>query len=154
MRRFIAGVVGSLVVAGPALMLAEAPIAAAVGSVVGMTFDKAKEAVSQSGGTVVTSTIVGDALPMGDCIVTSQSLRTERMFGREYTEAKVLLSLNCNDVLASPGNPGNSAASPAGQEAKQQQKARDWRQTPAGQEWCATALKSHPDWFPLEGCPT
>jgi hypothetical protein len=94
-----------------------------------------------------------DRVKQGDCIVVNQVLRAASTFGRESTSAKVLLSLNCNAVVASAGDAGNSAASPAGQKAKKEQAALAWRATPDGQAWSVQAKQQHPDWFPIEGCP-
>jgi hypothetical protein len=65
----------------------------------------------------------------------------------------VLLSLNCNAVVASAGDAGNSAASPSGQKAKKEQAAEAWRATLDDHAWCMQ-VKQHPNWFPIEGCPT
>jgi hypothetical protein len=78
--------------------------------------------------------------------------RTLTSWHWDYTPSKVLLSLNCNDSVAAPGKPGNSAASPEGRVAKQQQQEVEWRGTQQGQVWCAAALEQHPEWFPLDGC--
>jgi hypothetical protein len=119
-----------------------------------MTFDKAQEAVAAAGGTAEVVSRTGSSLEQSDCIVVNQAVRDEVQFGREYTPSKVLLSLNCNAALATPGHPGNSAASPAGRAATKEQQAEAWRETPAGQQWCQQAQRQHPDWFPLDGCPT
>jgi hypothetical protein len=152
MRKTLAG--GALTAIAASLTLVSTGIASAGPSVVGMTYAKAAEAVQAAGLTAVVSTTVGTALPQNDCIVVSQVIRAPVTFGREYTASKVLLSLNCNATLASPGKSGNSAASPAGQLAKQEQDAEAWRRSPDGQAWCAEAQGAHPEWFPLAGCPT
>lgn len=136
------------------VVLAGAGVASASPSVVGMTFDKAQEAVEDAGLTAEVSTTTGAALPQSECIVVNQVVRAAVTFGREYTPTKMLLSLNCNATLATAGHPGNSVASPEGHEAKKQQEAEAWRRTPDGQAWCEQAQQKHPDWFPLEGCPT
>ena len=66
---------------GMALLLASGGVASAAGpSVVGMTYDKAKAAVSNAGLTADISTVVGSVLQQGDCIVVNQVLppRTQR----------------------------------------------------------------------------
>lgn len=143
----------SLLIAG-LLILASSAEASASPSVVGMTYDKAQEAVSSAGLSAEVSTVVGSELQQSDCVVVSQTVQAAKQFGREYTGSKVLLSLNCNEGLASPGKPGNSAASPAGRLLKKQQQAAAWRATPDGQEWCLNAEQEHPEWFPLDGCAT
>ena len=48
-----------------------------------------------------------------------------------------MLTLNCNNHLASPGNPGNSAMTPEGAKAKaEQQQAASINKSPA---WCQTS---------------
>jgi hypothetical protein len=148
------GVVGGTSLVATSVALASAAVASASPSVVGMTFDKAQEAVQDAGLTAEVSTTTGTALPQSECIVVNQVVRAAVTFGREYTPTKMLLSLNCNATLATAGHPGNSAASPEGQLAKEQQEAEAWRRTPDGQAWCQQAQQKHPDWFPLEGCPT
>jgi hypothetical protein len=147
-------IVGGTSLVATSVALAGAGVASASPSVVGMTFDKAQEAVQNAGLTAEVSTTTGTALPQSECMVVNQVVRAAVNFGREYTPAKVLLSLNCNAIVATPGHPGNSVASPEGLEAKQQQEAEAWRRTPNGQAWCQQAQQQHPDWFPLEGCPT
>jgi hypothetical protein len=139
---------------GASLALGSAGVASAAPSVVGMTYDKAQDAVSQAGLDAEVSTSTGTALQQGDCIVINQVVRPATNFGRQYVPGKVLLSLNCNAAVASAGDAGNSAASPAGQAAKKEQAAEEWRATPAGQAWCVQAEQKHPDWFPIVGCPT
>jgi beta-lactam-binding protein with PASTA domain len=139
---------------GASLALASAGVASAAPSVVGMTYDKAKEAVSNAGLSAEISTSTGTALQQGDCVVVSQALRAASTFGHESTPAKVLLSLNCNAVVASAGKPGNSAASPEGRAALKQQAMVQWLQTPDGQTWCIQTKQQHPEWFPIDGCPT
>ena len=138
---------------GAALALAGAGVAGATPSVVGMTYNKAKEAVSNAGLKAEVSTSTGTELQQGDCIVINQVMRPASTFGHESIPAKVLLSLNCNAAVAAAGVSGNSAASPAGQKAKKDEAALAWRQTPDGQAWCVQAKQQHPDWFPVEGCP-
>lgn len=139
---------------GASLALGSAGAASATPSVVGMTYDKAQEAVSKSGTSAEVSTSIGTELQQGDCIVVNQVVRPATKSGRQYVPARVLLSLNCNAVVATAGDAGNSAASPAGQAAKKEQAAEAWRATPDGQAWCVEAQSKHPDWFPLIGCPT
>jgi hypothetical protein len=138
---------------GASLALGSAGVASATPSVVGMTYDKAKDAVSNAGLKAEVSTSTGTELKQGDCIVVNQVVRPASTFGQQSTPAEVLLALNCNAAVASAGVSGNSAASPEGQKAKKDQAALAWRQTPDGQAWCVQAKQQHPDWFPVEGCP-
>jgi hypothetical protein len=148
------GWIGALAATLGVAALAGAGAAGAAPSVVGMTYDKASEAVQSAGAEAEVSSVTGTALPKGECIVTNQVIRGEVIFGRQYTPSKVLLSLNCNATVASPGHPGNSVASPQGREAKKQQEDLEWRASPDGQAWCVKAEEAHPEWFPVEGCPT
>jgi hypothetical protein len=150
----IVRIVVAIPLLGASLALASAGVASAAPSVVGMTYDKAKDAVSNAGLSAEVSTSIGTELKQGDCIVVNQVLRPASRFGLDSIPAKVLLSLNCNAVVASAGDAGNSAASPAGQKAKKEQAAKAWRATPDGQAWCVQAKDEHPDWFPIEGCPS
>jgi hypothetical protein len=138
---------------GVSLALASAGVASAAPSVVGMTYDKAKAALGP-GVTLEVSTSTGTALQQGDCIVTNQILRPASTFGQQSIHAKLMLSLNCNAPVASAGQAGNSAASPEGRAALKQQAQVQFLQTPDGQAWCVQAKQQHPDWFPIEGCPT
>lgn len=127
-------------------------VAQAVPSVVGMTYADATQVIQNEGRIVEITTTTGTLLPQSKCIVVNQSERAELSVGRSNTPAKVLLSLNCNDPVAAPGKPGNSAASTAGREQKKKQAEAEWRASPEGQEWCVETFKQHPEWFPQEGC--
>jgi hypothetical protein len=139
---------------GVSLALASVGVASAVPTVVGMTYDKAKDAASNTGLSAEVSTSTGTELKQGDCIVVNQVLRPASRFGQQSVPAKMLLSLNCNAPIASAGKPGNSVASPAGRAALKQQADAAWRATPDGQAWCIQAEQQHPDWFPIDGCPS
>jgi hypothetical protein len=132
-------------------------VAGAAPNVVGMTYDKAQDAVSQAGLTAEVSTSFGTELQQGDCIVANQGLRPASTFGQQSIPAKVLLSLNCDAPIASAAQAGNSAASPEGQKAKKEQAAEEWRANTAdGQAWCTENKRLHPkwDWSQILGCPT
>ena len=154
MRSLILVAGGSWLIAA-SLALACSGVAGASPSVVGMTFDKAQEAMQSAGLNAEVSTSTGTVLQQGDCIVVNQVIRSPSQFGFTSVPAKVLLSLNCNAAVASPGKPGNSAASPQGQLAKKEQQAETWRSdTPDGQAWCQKAQVTNPEWFPVAGCAT
>ncbi|MDX1888191.1 PASTA domain-containing protein [Mycolicibacterium sp. 050158] len=132
-------------------------VASAAPNVVGMTYDKAKAAVSQAGLTAEVSTSVGTELQQGDCVVAGQGLRPASTFGQQSVPSKVLLFLNCNASIASATQAGNSAASPEGQKAKKEQAAEEWRaNTTDGQTWCTENKRLHPqwDWSQILGCST
>jgi hypothetical protein len=76
----------------------------------------------------------GDQLETDDCIVTSWQ---RSMFldtdGENSRSNQFLLHLNCNNSLASPGNPGYSLSSEVGAKARKDQEA-------------ATNIKEHPEY--------
>jgi hypothetical protein len=91
--------------------------AGAAPDVVGDTYSDASTAIEQAGGTSVVATRVGSGADEGECIVTNA---WDASFIREGESAngEVMVALNCNSQVASAGESGNSAASPAGREAK------------------------------------
>jgi hypothetical protein len=145
---------GSSLLIAVALALASAGVAEAGPSVVGMTYEKAQASAKSAGVATEVSTSTGTELAQSDCIVVNQVMRAAINFGRQNTPSTMLLSLNCNAPVASPGHPGNSAGSPEGQAAKKQQEKLQWLATPEGQAWCVDAKQKHADWFPIEGCPS
>ncbi|MCB0942384.1 MAG: hypothetical protein KDB72_19350 [Mycobacterium sp.] len=123
----------------------------------GQTYGDASSAISSYGQTPVIAGRVGSVLPTDQCIVT-RSQKASGLGGANFTPVQntVLLYLNCNQVLAGPGVPGNSAASPEGQQAKKDQEAYEWKSTTEdGAQWCAENQKAHPDWgaAAFNGCP-
>ncbi len=101
-----------------------AGIAGAAPDVVGDTYSDASSTIEQSGGTAVVATRTGSGADTGDCIVTNA---WDASFVRdgESASGEVMVALNCNGDVASAGKPGNSAASPAGREAKAAQDEAD-----------------------------
>ncbi|WP_167106221.1 hypothetical protein [Mycobacterium sp. DL592] len=85
----------------------------------GETYAKASESVKSNGGTPMIATIIGSQLPTNDCVVTnaypSITLNSQ---GRAAHGSRWLFELNCNQRIASPGKPGNSAATADGSQAK------------------------------------
>jgi hypothetical protein len=108
---------GGVAVAGAAAALFGAGIAGAAPDVVGDTYSDASTAIEEAGGTAVIATRVGSGADEGECIVTNA---WDASFIREGESAsgEVMVALNCNSQVASAGKSGNSAASPAGREAK------------------------------------
>lgn len=99
----------------------------------GQTYADATQAISSGGGTAAIATKEGSYLPLDQCIVT----------GSRNQNSKVMLDLNCNDVSALNGHPGNSVATPEGQKVHQiQSTAKQINEnyaeaTAAGQKsWC------------------
>ena len=109
--------------------------ASAINEYVGMTYDKASSQISSWGGTATIATRTGEALQTGDCIVVGS--RTASFLGSSGFSggSQVLLNLDCNQVLADPGHPGGSAASPAGKQVKQDQTDLKWLND--NTEYCA-----------------
>jgi hypothetical protein len=104
----------------------------------GMTYSGASSAISGRKGTPVIGTVSGNQLATDDCIVTSwhKSIFLDAS-GRNSRSTDYVLNLNCNNKLASPGNPGNSVMSPEGVAAKKdQQTAAKINKNPA---WCQTS---------------
>ncbi|WP_431238730.1 hypothetical protein ACQ86B_02445 [Mycolicibacterium aichiense] len=95
-----------------------AEAAAAGPDVTGYTYAKATETISAWGYAAVISSVVGDQLPTSDCIVTSSGMASNLDSSGRSRGKQVLLNLNCNQTLAGPGKPGNSAATPQGRQAK------------------------------------
>ena len=92
-KTLIAGILAAI---ATLLTLFSIGVASAHPDVTGQTYDKAQATLRAAGETPVVSTRVGDTLPTGDCIVVNEQTRDAVKFGKNTTEAKVLLSLNCN----------------------------------------------------------
>lgn len=118
--------IGVISVATAASAIFGVGTASAINEYVGMTYDKASSQISSWGGTATIATRTGEALQTGDCIVVGS--RTASFLGSSGFAggSQVLLNLDCNQALADPGHPGNSAASPAGKQVKQQQTDLKW----------------------------
>jgi hypothetical protein len=102
-----------------------AAIAHADNEYAGQTYGEAQQAIQQAGGTDTITTVVGDQLPTTQWRVTgSRSATSVDPSGFSTGSGRILLDLNCNNDLASPGNPGNSAASPQGQQTLEDQQAQ------------------------------
>lgn len=86
----------------------------------GTSYSDASSLLSSRGATPVVATVYGSTLPLDDCIVTSwrQSMFLDAGHNGAGRSNEILLNLNCNAAVASPGVPGNSAASPEGARAK------------------------------------
>lgn len=108
---------------------------------VGKKYSEAAAGIAKRNGTPVVATVSGSALALDDCIVTSwsQSIFLDSSGGnsrsREYR-----LNLNCNNPIAAPGHPGNSAMTPQGIAAKKDIKtAASINKNP---EWCKESEKN------------
>jgi hypothetical protein len=99
-------------------MLTTAGGVAAADSLAGQTYEKAAASVSGRGATPVVATVTGDRLAINDCIVVASRKSIFTDIGGSQRKAAVLMNLNCNEGVATPGSPGNSVASPEGRAAK------------------------------------
>lgn len=125
----ILGVVGAAILS---VMMFGSGVASA--DLVGLTYDEAAEWISSRNGTPVVGTVSGDQLDTGDCVVVSwQTSKFLNSSGDNDRAKDFLLNLNCNNLVASPGNPGNSVMTPQGAQAKKEQQA-------------ATKINNNPTW--------
>lgn len=109
------GVAGAAVIAAGLFGVGMA--AAAPPNLSGQTYGKAVEQIKSWGATPVIATVVGDQLATDDCVVTNSAKASNLDSSGRSRGSQILLNLNCNAVLAGPGKPGNSAATPEGQAA-------------------------------------
>jgi hypothetical protein len=120
--------IGMGVVAAVGCALTFAGVAHADNEYAGQTYGQAQQAIQQAGGTDTIATVVGDQLPTTQCQVTGSRSASFLDSSGNNPGGRVLLDLNCNEGVASPGNPGNSAASPQGQQTLQDQQAQQQAQ--------------------------
>ncbi|EHB47763.1 hypothetical protein MycrhDRAFT_5889 [Mycolicibacterium rhodesiae JS60] len=85
----------------------------------GQSYSDASSAISGAGQKAVIATSVGDGVSQGDCVVT-HSQKAPWLKGDNFSPVTdtVLLYLNCDAKLATPGKAGNSLASPEGRAEK------------------------------------
>ncbi len=115
MKKFLAGGVG--IAATMLLFLGSGP-ASAVNEYNGMTYEKAAASLKSSGANPVIRTREGSFLPTEKCLVVgSGRMKTLDSSGRSSGN-NWYLDLNCNDMTAASGHPGNSAATPEGKRGK------------------------------------
>ena len=120
MKRF--SLLAATVAAAGAFGCTTAAIAHADNEYAGQTYGEAQQAIQQAGGTDTIATVVGDQLPTTQCRVTSsRTAGSPDPSGFSMGSGRILLDLNCNNDLASPGN---SAASPQGQQSLEDQQAQ------------------------------
>ncbi|WP_319430076.1 hypothetical protein [Mycobacterium sp. RTGN5] len=94
----------------------------------GQTYADATKAITATGGTETIATVVGDQVPTAQCRVTGSRNASFLDSSGNNPGGRILLDLNCNADLASPGNPGNSVGSPQGQQTLQEQQAQQQAQ--------------------------
>lgn len=135
---------------GAAMAVFGAGVAHADSDLTGMTYSEASSTIQSQGLTGRVSARVGDRLSQDECIVTGsiKSAQPARGFSSKGPSSVVLISLDCNGNVATATNPGYSAATPQGREAKR----KAWLATEDGHAWCAQALIEHPEWGHVPGC--
>lgn len=112
--------VGAAAASLVALAISASGVAAAAGSdVTGQKYSDAQSALSSAGLKPVVETVVGDQKAWPDCVVTRAQKRTVQPPANSSGSAtnEMLVSLNCENGVASATKPGNSAASPEGKAA-------------------------------------
>lgn len=122
MRYFIVRITGAVAAATVSMAVFGSGIASA-DPYAGQTYGDAKGQIASMHQTAVIATVTGDRLATDDCIVVSSAKSSFLDSSGESPNNEVLVNLNCNEGIAAPGKPGNSAMSPAGQAAKKEQKA-------------------------------
>ena len=138
--------------AGAATTVFGTGVASADGDLSRMTYAEALQNLQAKGLTAKVSARVGDRLSESDCIVTGYTRSATPDGGFNGKGQIVLVSLDCNGAVATPGNPGYSAASPEGRAALQEIKKLEWLASDDGQVYCAEQESKHPDWAPIDGC--
>lgn len=144
---------GSLVVrmlavgAAPLLVTVFGTPTASADPLTGKTYDEAASLISGWRGTAIIGSVSGSQLVTDECVVTSwQKPTVLDSRGRNSRVRNYVLHLNCNNALAAPGHPGNSAMTPEGAQRKvEQEQAASISKNPA---WCETSDKR------LEWCQT
>jgi hypothetical protein len=159
MKKFAArtaGAVGafaaSIVLLGGGIANADSP----TDNLVGKTYADASKALADSGLKGVIAGRVAGRLPDDQCVVTNAQ-KASWVKGNNFARVTdtVQLYLNCGAAVASAGTPGNSAATPEGRKAKQEQELEVWKgTTPEGAAWCAQALQLRLGTELLKGCPS
>ena len=145
MGSLVVRILGAVGAAALSMMIFGSGVASA--DLTGMSYDDASAWISDHKGKPVVGTVSGDQVETGDCTVVSWHLSTFlNSCGENDRKKDFLLNLNCNNSVASPGNPGNSVMTPIGAQAKkQQQMAAKINKNPA---WCHAADKN------MEYCQT
>ena len=118
MSKLIALSLGTVALGAASITFFGAGVAAA-DDYSGKSYSDAASAISGAGQKAVIAAAVGDAVSQSDCVVT-RSQKAPWLKGDNFSPVTdtVLLFLNCNAKLATPGTPGNSLASPEGRAEK------------------------------------
>ena len=114
MHKYLAGGFG----AAAAIAMVFGPgSAGAVNEFNGMTYAKAQQTATAHGNVLILSTKTGSYLDMDDCMVVgTRKADFLDSSGRSAGGNRYLIDLNCNDLSAQNGHPGNSAATPEGKQ--------------------------------------
>jgi hypothetical protein len=125
MGRLVVRILGAVGAAALSVAMFGAGVASA-DALTGKTYSDAAAQISEWNGEAVIGTVSGDQLRTDDCIVTSWQ---KSMFldssGDNSRSGEIVVHLNCNTYLATPGHPGNSLMTPQGAQAKKDQRAAD-----------------------------
>ena len=116
-------------------------MAHADGGYVGKSYADASAEAAKKGTALIVATVAGDVLPMNECVVTAAH-RAKYVRGDNFEhEQGFRVALNCYAKVASNGDPGASAASPEGKNAKRDLKSVKWvNTTDDGAKWCSENL--------------
>jgi len=95
-------------------------VAEAKDPLVGKTYSDAVSTIAGWNGTAIVAARSGSVLETDDCIVVSWKRSIFRDTSGIGRAREFLLNINCTEPLASPGHPGNSAVSPQGRQAKEE----------------------------------
>jgi hypothetical protein len=132
----IAGVLASAL----ALLASAGGLSSAAGDpLIGKTYAEASSAVASWNGTPKISTVVGSRLATDDCLVSSWQKSSALDSAGNRQRYIFLINLNCNDLLASAGSPGNSITSPVGQHQNELLKSAEWCSEPEQAEYAPCA---------------
>jgi hypothetical protein len=104
-------------VGAAAIISVGAGIASAAPDVVGQTYRDAKNNIQAEGAAVVIATKTGGLAELDACIVTQAWDKPSVTPPRKAPKSEVWVALRCDAAVATPGSPGNSAASPEGRQA-------------------------------------
>lgn len=124
MGSLVVRILGAVGAAAVSVTMFGSGVASAGDPYTGKTYDEAAAAISKYNGNPVIGTVHGDRLATGDCTVTSwRKSSFLNSSGKNDRASDIVLNLNCNNKIAEPGHPGNSAMSPEGLKAKKDQEA-------------------------------
>jgi hypothetical protein len=115
--RHILRVIGVVVAAMLITNIANSAVASA-DALVGKTYADAQKEIADWNANPKVATVSGSRLALDDCIVVSWQKSMFRDSSGDGPTNDILVNLNCNSSVATPGHPGNSAMSPQGKQSK------------------------------------